>query len=244
MLTRAALIIAILASITVCGLSLTKIRERTMRLQGDLATQTKARLDTEAQLASVKAGVAKSEASLQKTRTELKVITARYEDALDKLRVKDQQLEDTKQELVTVREVSDVVLRAEVKKSANEAKRLREEINGLTAENGILSKKLNRLVNVPDTISDPDWKVPDVSTDFKAKVVTFDPKWQFVVINAGENQEALPYAELLVTRRGELVAKLRIKTVQRDTCVANILPGWGSGNITEGDTVIPLRSGL
>jgi cell shape-determining protein MreC len=66
-----------------------------------------------------------------------------------------------------------------------------------------------------------------------------DPKWDFVVLNVGENQGVLADGEMLVSRDGKLVAKIVVRSVQRDRSIANLVPGWQLGEIIEGDEVIP-----
>src|SRR5215472_7334037 len=75
--------------------------------------------------------------------------------------------------------------------------------------------------------------------DLKGKVLVTDPKWNFVVVNVGADQGVLEHGELLVNRSGKLVAKVIVRSVQKDRCVANIMPGWQLGEVMEGDLVIP-----
>jgi archaellum component FlaG (FlaF/FlaG flagellin family) len=71
------------------------------------------------------------------------------------------------------------------------------------------------------------------------KVLVTDPKWDFVVLNVGEDQGVLDNGELLVSRDGKLVAKVKITSVQKDRSIANIEPGSKLGEVLEGDKVIP-----
>jgi len=73
----------------------------------------------------------------------------------------------------------------------------------------------------------------------KGKILVCDPKWNFVILNVGGDQGVLEYGELLVNRNGKLVAKIKVSSVQKDRCVANIVPGWQIGELIEGDQVIP-----
>ncbi len=45
--------------------------------------------------------------------------------------------------------------------------------------------------------------------------------------------------ELLLNRKGKLVAKVIIRSVQKDRCIANVEPGWQLGEVMEGDLAIP-----
>jgi len=42
----------------------------------------------------------------------------------------------------------------------------------------------------------------------------------------------------MVDRKGKLIGKIRITSVQKDSCVASILPAWKRGQVMEGDQVI------
>ena len=44
---------------------------------------------------------------------------------------------------------------------------------------------------------------------------------------------------MLVNRNSKLVAKVRILKVEKDRCIANVVPGWKLGEIVEGDAAIP-----
>ena len=87
-------------------------------------------------------------------------------------------------------------------------------------------------------LRDPDYFVT-LPADLKGKVLVADPKWNFVVLNVGEDQGVLERGELLVNRNGKLVAKVIVRSVQKDRCIANVLPGWELGEVMEGDQVIP-----
>jgi hypothetical protein len=59
------------------------------------------------------------------------------------------------------------------------------------------------------------------------------------VLDIGENQGVLEDGELLVSRDGKLVAKVVVRTIEKDRCIANIIPGWKLGEVIEGDQVSP-----
>ena len=75
--------------------------------------------------------------------------------------------------------------------------------------------------------------------DLKGKIVAVDPKWDFVVLNIGGDQGVLQDGEMLVSRDGKLVAKVIVRSVQKDRCIANVVPGWKLGDVIEGDEVTP-----
>ena len=44
---------------------------------------------------------------------------------------------------------------------------------------------------------------------------------------------------MLVSRDGRLVARIIISDVQKDRCIANVMPGSKISEVLEGDQVIP-----
>lgn len=97
-----------------------------------------------------------------------------------------------------------------------------------------LAKKTAELERIIGT--DPTIKL---RADLKGKIVVVDPKWDFVVLNIGDDAGVLQDGELLVSRQGKLVAKVVIRSVQKDRCIANVVPGWKLGEMIEGDDVTP-----
>ena len=59
------------------------------------------------------------------------------------------------------------------------------------------------------------------------------------MVDVGEVQGVKQDGELLVSRAGKLVAKVIVTSIQKDRCIANVMPGWKLGEVLEGDVVIP-----
>jgi hypothetical protein len=85
---------------------------------------------------------------------------------------------------------------------------------------------------------DGDGPVP-LPADLIGKVLQVDSKWEFVVLNVGTDGGAINRAEMLVNRGGRLIAKVKIKSVEKDHCIADVMRGWKLAEILEGDQVIP-----
>jgi hypothetical protein len=58
-------------------------------------------------------------------------------------------------------------------------------------------------------------------------------------LNIGGDQGVLDDGEMLVSRDGKLVAKVIVRSVQKDRSIANVMPGWRLGDVIEGDVVTP-----
>jgi hypothetical protein len=127
----------------------------------------------------------------------------------------------------------------EVEQLANALRNAQETIDAINAEKVVLARNNVRLKNELRRIIGEDQDFVKLRADLKGEVVKVDPKWDFVVLNIGDDQGALEDGELLVSRSGKLVAKIIIRNVEKGRCVANVVPGWKLGEIFEGDVVTP-----
>jgi hypothetical protein len=121
------------------------------------------------------------------------------------------------------------------------SKRLKDAQSQIEAENEekvVLLKTIGRLTNELNKYIGPAQFVT-LRADLKGKIVVVDPKWDFVVLDIGDDQGVKPEGELLVSRDGKLIAKVIVRSIQKDRCIANLVPGWKLGEVIEGDEVTP-----
>jgi hypothetical protein len=111
-------------------------------------------------------------------------------------------------------------------------------LEAVKEENGVLQRTVSRLNNQLAQLVGTNFVVT-LRADLKGRIVAVDPKWDFVVLNIGGDQGVLNDGELLVSRNGRLVAKVIVRSVQKDRSIANIVPGWQLGDVIEGDEVTP-----
>ena len=100
----------------------------------------------------------------------------------------------------------------------------------LVASRKDLQRQLDNLIGSDVTVALPE--------GLKGKVLAVDPKYDFVVLDIGDDQGVKERGEMMVNRQGKLIGKVRINTVQKDRCVATVIPSWKRGEIMEGDQVI------
>ena len=112
------------------------------------------------------------------------------------------------------------------------------ELEAVQEENGVLQRTVSRLTAQINELIGTNYVVT-LRADLKGKIVAVDPKWDFVVLNIGGDQGVLPDGEMLVSRDGKLVAKVIVRSVQKDRSIANVVPGWQLGDVIEGDEVTP-----
>jgi len=120
----------------------------------------------------------------------------------------------------------------------DDLKAAQKGLAGAQAESRVLAQNNETLKNQLDRFLHPEKHVT-LPAALTAKVLAVDPKYDFVVLNVGENQRAKEYGEMLVNRNGKLVAKVIIRSMQKDRSIANIMPGWEIGQVMEGDQAIP-----
>jgi hypothetical protein len=250
MLIRISLIVAIIAGLAVGAINFTKIRNNIIDLRTHLQQQTD-RADT-------------AERSLAKTKSELKTATNELAQTKVELNSAKKDLAtavaaetDLKKQAATLQEnltksqsdLTDANITLDKYKAAfptpaqalsvaKDMKALEERVAVIEDEKKVLQRQLVRVNNQLLTYIDPNRPIP-LPASMVGKILVADPKWDFVVLNVGEDQGAVENGELLVNRDGRLVAKVKITSVQKDRCIANVLPGWKLGEVLEGDQVIP-----
>jgi cell shape-determining protein MreC len=250
MLIRICLIVAIVAGLAVGTLNFVLVKDKVTNLETDLTTTSNKLVTTTAELTRTKSDLTKTTAELKQTKANLEATTAAKEKAeadvaaltkrADKLNDdlnKTRQERDTAQQDLAAFKATGVTPQQILGFNAK-IKGLEESLAVADGENKVLARELKKTQTELLVYRDPNYFVP-LPASLKGKVLVTDPKWNFVVLNIGEDQGVLERGELLVNRNGRLVAKVVVRSVQKDRCVANVMPGWELGEVMEGDLVIP-----
>lgn len=250
MLTRIFLLIAIVAGLTAGVLNFVKVKENITVLRTDLKTTQDTLASTKTDLNNTKSTLAKTESDLKRTAQQLAVAVAERDKAVKAEALAQQRAQKLTDEMTDVRKKLDdaqAELAAykvagmtplEVANANKQIKELQNTLNALRAENKILLTTIRNLKSELAIYRDPDSRPPLPAT-LHGKVVVYDPKWEFVLLNVGEDQGVVVNGELLVNRDGKLIAKVIVRSIQKDRCIANIVSGWKYGELIEGDSVIP-----
>lgn len=250
MLIRISLIVAIIAGLATGALNFLKVKEKITILQADLAEQTAGRQRAEADLASTRQELEKTTADLKETRETLETTTQERDQAVAEAdrRIKEaQQLTEDLRRVTGERDTAQEELAAfratgwTPKQIVDASARIRQlitNLEGTQAENKVLGTKVANLQNELDRYRNPE-KPVYLPASLRGRILVTDPKWNFVVLDIGENQGVLQHGEMLVNRNGKLVGKVVVRNVQKDRSIANVVQGWELGEVLEGDTVIP-----
>ena len=250
MLLRISLIIAIIAGLAAGALSYIQATDKIPALINQRDEQKKAK-DTEIAAHKKTTGELKKTASeLKDTQTELADTKGERDKAVADAAKKTKAVEDLNVRLTKITQERDdaqndlTAYKAtgltpdQVNKLNKTLKDANAQISAINSEKVVLLRSNTKLKNELDKLigTEPFVKL---RADLHGKILVVDPKWDFVVLDVGEDQGVITDGELLVSRSGKLVAKVIVRSVQRDRCIANIIPGWKIGDPIEGDEVSP-----
>jgi hypothetical protein len=250
MLIRICLIVALIAGLAVGALNFVYVKEKITTLQTNLKTETEAHQKFEKDYRVTKKELDKTTADLKQTKTNLEAATAAKDKAEADALAQTKRADKLNEDLTKTREERDAAqadLAAykatgrtpqQILGMNQEVKNLQDNLATANTENKIFMQKIKKLETELAVYRDPTFFVV-LPAGLKGKVLVTDPKWNFVVLNVGEDQGILERGELLVNRNGKLVAKVVVRSVQKDRCIANVVPGWELGEVMEGDQVIP-----
>jgi hypothetical protein len=250
MLLRISLIVAILAGLGAGVVSYLEISDKIPALQkqrddehtakvSEIAAHTKTKTElkkTAAELASTQQELADTKDELAKTVVRADAQQKRADDLGNKLAKVTQERDDAQNSLAAYKATD--LTPDQVFKLSKDLKNARAEIAVVDGEKTVLLHKVAKLQIRLDKYEGTNTFVL-LRADLHGKIMVVDPKWDFVVLDVGEDQGVISEGEMLVSRSGKLVAKVIVRSVQKDRCIANLVPGWKLGEITEGDDVSP-----
>jgi capsular polysaccharide biosynthesis protein len=250
MLIRISLIVAIVAGLAIATLNFTLVRQKVTTLQTNLAEETRQHLKFQDLFTKTDRDLKKTTAELKQTKATLEATSRERDDAVKKADEQTKLADRLQKELDTTvadRNTARDKLAAyeaigltprEVTTLREDLKAAQKTLAGAQAESRVLAQNNETLKNQLDRFLHPEKHVT-LPASLTGKVLVVDPKYNFVLLDIGENQRAKEYGEMLVNRNGKLVAKVIIRSMQKDRSIANIMPGWEIGQVMEGDQAIP-----
>jgi hypothetical protein len=252
MLVRICLIIAILAGISATVVGIVKVKPAILALQEDRDKEKKMKEEQTSRAVKAEKNYSDEQAKLKREKSEHDATRAALGEANNSLadarRRGDQltaDLDKAKTEKIKAQQELSAYLSTGKSPEAIGAmivqvKLQEEKIKVTETERDTFRKKLvqteARLKELLDP-SDSEQIVP-LPPGLKGKVLAVDPKWDFVVLDIGENQGAAQNGVMLVNRGGHLIAKVKLKKVEADRSIANVLPTWKLQDVVEGDQVM------
>jgi Tfp pilus assembly major pilin PilA len=250
MLIRISLIVAILAALAAGTVNIVLVKDKISTLVTDRDTQRDGKVKAEGERDKAKKDLNKAEKDLTQANQELTdakaedakaVATAaaqqkRADDLSDKLAKTTSDRDDAQAKLAAF--VATGIPVEQVGKLHQALKDAQEAVAVCNEEKIVLQRAVNSLKTRLARYEGEDPTIR-LRADLRGKILVVDPKWDFVVLNIGQEQGVLENGELLVSRDGKLVAKVIVRSVEKDRCIANVVPGWKLGEVIEGDEVTP-----
>lgn len=250
MLLRISLIVAILAGLGAGVVSYLEVSDKIPALvqQRDKENTDKKAALTE--LASTKTNLKKTQSELASTQQELSDTKGERDKAVaraeqqtkiageltDKLGKVSRERDEAQNDLASYKAVG--LTPDQVFKLNKALKDSQAEVEAVNGEKVVLIRTITRLTNELAKYIGPTPYVK-LPAEMHGKILAVDPKWDFVVLDIGEDQGLISDGEMLVSRQGKLVAKVIVRSVQKDRSIANLVPGWKLGDMIEGDEVSP-----
>jgi hypothetical protein len=246
---RISLIIAILAGLGAGAVTFFKVQDIivTTRTERDdwhkkdtdeiaAHTKTKATLKTtQAKLDTTEKALAQTKSDLDNANAKVEELDKKSTDLQAKLDKTTGERDDAQQKLEAWRILG--LQPDEIKGMVADLDKTRKAKEALIGENKLLVAKVNEWEKKWNDFFGETGPVL-LPTGLRGKILAVDPKYDFVVLDIGEDQGVKERGEMMVDRDGKLLGKVRIKTVSKDRSVANILPDWKRGEINEGDEVL------
>jgi hypothetical protein len=250
MLTRICLIVAIVAALCAGVLNFVVVKDKITTLTTDRNTQRDGRISaenerdqtkkklasTQNQLTQTQQNLADAQAAQKKAEADETVQIQKVNDLSSKLAAMTQERDSAQNDLAAYKNTGQTP--EQVLKLVGQIKQDQTAMDAINDEKTVLTRTVARLQSQLNLLIGTNYVVT-LPAGLKGKVVVVDPKWDFVVLNIGEDQGVLEDGELLVNRDGKLVAKVIVRSIEKNRCIANIVPGWKLGEVIEGDEVIP-----
>ena len=251
MLIRISLIIALVAGLAVAGLNFFQVKQKVETLikeRNDWHGKYDVTFDD---LTKTKGELEKTTAKLKSTEETLATTTAERDAAVAEADKQVKIAAELTEKLAAVTAERDDAQAtvARYKQSgfepeqlltlAKQMKQLQDSLQVANEENKVLQHNIMKLENELAYLTEKEYQGPPLPATLRGKVLVMDPKYDFVVIDIGEEKGMMRHGELLVSRNGKLVGKVRVGEVQKDRSIANVVQGWSVGEIMEGDDVTP-----
>jgi myosin heavy subunit len=121
-----------------------------------------------------------------------------------------------------------------------------DELKNEIKEKDILNTSLQAKLKENDAVvaelrkNEADRKAKIMRNGLEGRILAVNPSWNFVVLSLGDRNGVVNNAELLISRGGQLIGKVRVTSVEPSTSVADIVANSvrGGVKVQPGDTVI------
>jgi molecular chaperone GrpE (heat shock protein) len=247
---RVFLIVAILAGLGVIGVSQFMVRPHLQAIitereqhKEEARKQTQRANKAEKSLKETTAKLEETTKQLEETSNQLAAANKKIEEQTGHIAKLQGDLEQTSARLNTASQKLAAwdflgVTPDQVKVIMDANKKMQATIAASEEEKKILARDLRTTKAKLQQYETGGEAVVELPPGTKGKIMVVDPKWNFVVLDIGQQQGLLPNGVLMVSRDAKLVGKVKVVSVEQNRSIANIMPGWKLAEIMEGDQVL------
>ena len=241
MLIRISLILAIIAALAAGTLNILLVKDKITTLISQRDDERGKKQQALSDLSKAKTDLTKTQDTLKQTTQDLADAKSERDKAVVTATAQTKRADELSDKLAKTTQAAYVatsMTAEQVGKLSRALKDSQEAVAAITEENVVLQRAKTRVEARLAKYEGPDPTIR-LRADLRGKILVVDPKWDFVVLNIGQDQGVLENGELLVSREGKLVAKIVVRSVEKNRCIANVVPGWKLGEVIEGDEVSP-----
>jgi DNA repair exonuclease SbcCD ATPase subunit len=170
-------------------------------------------------------------AERDRAREEAETMRASMADMKDRL-------EDTESKLAGATQTLEKLQAAAGPEGLENIAQITDKLAALGDENKLLSEQLATLRTDKKRMEQELQEMRTTPAGLRGRVAHVEEAWNFLVLNIGQQHRVQPNTEFIVYRDDKLVGKVQVVSVNPDTSIANILPGYGKGALKPGDVAI------
>ena len=215
------------ASLTVTTNNLLKTEATLRDTATSLTTTTNKLIATEASLDATNKVLVATAEERDKAKADLAPITQQLQAA-------NTEIASMKESLKKAEESVAAVEKAQVAKMDD----YKKQIEVLTQESKVLASNLEAARTDVKRLAaeNEDLRITPVNT--RGKIAAVEERWDFAVLDIGQNQKVSRNTEFLVYRQNKFICKILTVSVSPNTAVAQILPEFQKDDPRPGDIVI------
>lgn len=209
-------------------------------LQAEIKKSAEASKTVESTIEEANKKVEAATAEITKKQAEVDAATAKLNEAQAAVAAKEKEVEELKNKPVTpVQDPAQIAALASATEKLQTAEtqlaEAKQVADGLNAK---IKQQEAEMENLRKDKERREQKV--VAQGLEGQVLAVNQAWNFVVISIGDKQGVLMNTEMVIQRGSDMVAKVRVSSVEPTTAIADILPGSLPKNVRvqPGDKVI------
>ncbi len=191
--------------------------------------------EVDARLEEARNAVTTATANMQAAQTERDQQRQEAEGLKTSVSELKQRLEETQTKLTSAEQTLQKIQDVAGSEGLENIAQIRDKLTALDAENKLLSQQLATMRDDKKRLEQELTKVRTTPAGLRGKVAYVEDAWNFLVLNIGHQHRVRPNTEFIVYRDDKLVGKVQVVSVNPDTSIAEILPGYGRGAPKPGD---------